>query len=429
LPNQERRQFWVGRIGQFGAWQLISQALQLMTGFLLVRWMSIEAYAKYGLALGFQNMLTQIVDLGFSSSILALVGSRIHDREVVGRHVRAARSFRNWMLLTIGPLSAIGFTWLAWSHQWSTGDALLLFASILALVFFQGWTSCYAPPLLMHQQMTRLYRPGVLLNAARLAGSGLLQLASLLSATALSWLNAATVFINAILYRSSAQPFLTEPASADPDTKRAIRQYIAPLIPGMVFYAFQGQIQLFLISIFGKSQSIAEVTALGRLGQLFIFLSSFNTALVVPLIARVAVPQLAMRYLQAIGLTVAVAGLLCLCGYLFPSVLLWLLGPKYQGLHHELLLSLIAASLAFITGTLYTLNNARSWVYYWSGVSNIVGLVLIQAVLATIMDLGSTRRVLLFSAITACYPILIFSVTAWVGYRKTIRSQPAILIS
>jgi O-antigen/teichoic acid export membrane protein len=141
LPNRERRQFWAGRIGQFGAWQLLSQALQLITGFLLVRWMSIEAYAKYGLALGFQNMLSQIVDLGFSSSILALVGTRIHDREIVGRHVRAARSFRNWMLLTIGPLSAIGFTWLAWSHHWPLGSSLLLFASILALLFFQGWTS------------------------------------------------------------------------------------------------------------------------------------------------------------------------------------------------------------------------------------------------------------------------------------------------
>jgi hypothetical protein len=59
LPNQERRQFWAHRIRQFGAWQLLSQAVQRLTGFLLVRWMSIEAYAKYGFAFGFQNMLSR----------------------------------------------------------------------------------------------------------------------------------------------------------------------------------------------------------------------------------------------------------------------------------------------------------------------------------------------------------------------------------
>ena len=69
LPNRERTRYWLGRIGRFGAWQLASQAIQLITGFLLVRWLSLEAYAQYGVALGFQNMLNMLVDLGFSLQV------------------------------------------------------------------------------------------------------------------------------------------------------------------------------------------------------------------------------------------------------------------------------------------------------------------------------------------------------------------------
>jgi O-antigen/teichoic acid export membrane protein len=424
LPGRERMGFWGRKIGQFGAWQLVSQALQLITGFLLVRWMSVEAYAKYGLALGFQNMVGQLVELGFSSAIIALVGQETQNRTVVGRYVRAARSLRNTMLAVVGPLSAIGFIWFAWSHQWSLGSSVVLFLSILALLGFQGWTSCYTPPLLMHQEMSRLYRPAVLLNGAKLLVSFLLHCGSLLTAASLCWLNAITVLFNALLYRSSARPFLQEPEQADPETKREIRRYITPLIPGMIFYAFQGQIQIFLISFFGKTQSIAELTALGRLGQLFIFLASFNAALVVPFIAKVPAAQLGRRYLQAVGLSVVAAALACFSSFYFPSIFLWLLGPKYQGLHYELVLSLIAASLSFVASTLFSMNNARRWVYHWTGISSILGIVMIQAVLIAFMDLSNTRNVLIFSVLTACYPIFIFSATAWIGYRKTVGVPP-----
>ena len=103
MPNPERLRFWARKIGHFGIWQIAYQALQLFTGLLLANWLSIEAYSEYGVALGFQNMLNILTDLGITGSIIALVGDRIHDRETIGRFTRAALSFRNVMLLTLGP--------------------------------------------------------------------------------------------------------------------------------------------------------------------------------------------------------------------------------------------------------------------------------------------------------------------------------------
>ncbi len=418
FPNRERTRFWLGKIGHFGAWQLASQGLQLITGFLLVRWLSIEAYAQYGVALSFQNMLNLLVDLGFSSSIIALVGDRIHDREIVGRHIRAARSFRNTMLLTIGPLSAVGFFWLARTHHWPLAGTLLLFSSILGFLFFQGWTACYTPPLLMHLQITRLYRPGVLLNAAKLLTCTALHLLAALGAAAVCWLNALAAMATALLYRSSARPFLTEPPSPDPETSRAIRKYSAPLIPGMVFYAFQGQIQVFLISFFGKTQSIAEVAALGRLGQLFMFLSAFNVTIVAPFIARVPVARLGVRYSQAILLSATAGISLSAAAFLFPEPFLWLLGSKYAGLRTEVGLSVSVSSLCLLNTVFYQLNSARQWVYHWTNFVNIPLLIGTQLVCLVSMNLSTTLNVMLFSLITSTAQLVPQFATAIYGYRK-----------
>ena len=419
LPNRERTRYWLGRIGRFGAWQLASQAIQLITGFLLVRWLSLEAYAQYGVALGFQNMLNMLVDLGFSGSIVALVGEKIHDRENVGRYLGAALSLRTRMLLTVGPLSALAFFWLAHRHHWPLWTSLPLFLSILASLFFQGWTACYTPPLLMHHQLGPLYRPAVLLNTAKLALCSLLQACTLLSATLICGLNALAAMTTGFLYRSSARQYFLTHNPPDPEASRTIRRYISPLILGIVFYAFQGQVQVFLISIFGKTQSIAEVTALGRLGQLFMFLSAFNATILTPFIARVPVAQLALRYTQAILLTVTLATAVSLATYFFPAPFLWLLGPKYQTLHLELTLSVIASSLAFITGTLYAFNNARQWVFHWTGLTTIGGLLILQAIMLMLMKLDTTLYVMLFAVISAAYPILPFGATALYGYSKT----------
>lgn len=112
LPSRGRLLFWLAKTSQFGVWQLLSQTIQFVTGFLIVRSLSYEAYAQYGLTLSFQSMLALLVDLGFSGSILALVGQRIDDREVVGRYMGAALRQRTRLMLMVIPLSVPAFSGL-----------------------------------------------------------------------------------------------------------------------------------------------------------------------------------------------------------------------------------------------------------------------------------------------------------------------------
>ena len=418
MPNRERLKYWTRKIGHFGIWQIAFQGLQMLTGLLLANWLSIEAYSKYGVALSFQNMLNILTDLGITGSIIALVGDRIHDRELVGRFTAAALSFRNVMLLTVGPLSAVGFFWLARSHHWPLGESISLLLSIFGFLFFQGWTACYTSPLVMHVKVGPLYRPGVILNVAKLLACGVLHIFSALGAAAVCWINALSAFFNGLVYRRSARPYVDESAVPDAETKRAMRKYVSPLILGTVFYAFQGQIQVLLITVFGKNRSIAEITALGRFSQLFLVLLSFNGTVLFPFIARVPFSRLAVRFIQAVAFTVGMAAALTAVGFIFPGAFLWLLGSKYAGLHRELGMSILVSSVGFLNGALYGLNNARKWVYHWSGTASVVGTIAIQAVLIAGMDLSTTYSVIVFSFVASAYSTIILFATAIHGYRR-----------
>lgn len=425
LPPRDRFLFWAAKSWQFGGWQVLLQSIQLVTGFLFVRWLSYETYAQYGLTQGFQSMLAQLVDLGFSGSIIALVGQRVGDREVVGRYMKAAWRQRTVMLLLVVPIAAPVFYWLARSHAWPMWSSFLLFLSVTGLLLSQGWVSVYSPALMMHQKLSEFYRPQVGLNAARLLTCSGLHAISALGAVAICWINALVAFGTGVLYRSASRPYAALPPHSDRDAELEMRKYLAPLVAGMVFYAFHGQVQVFLISIFGTSRSIAEVSALGRVGHLFVFLSSFITTMLVPFIARVPPDRIALRYTQTIGVIVVIAIGMSALAFAYPGVLLVLLGPKYAGLQAEVALSVTASALGMVTVALYSFNNARKWVFHMTAVTSIGGLVVIEALMIAMMDLSSTFNVMRFSVATAVYPILPFACAAIYGCRRA-RAAPGV---
>src|ERR1700677_757948 len=54
--------------------QGMSQGIAILAGLYLVRKLSVEAYAQFGLATGFQTVFSVLMDLGFASTIVPLVG-------------------------------------------------------------------------------------------------------------------------------------------------------------------------------------------------------------------------------------------------------------------------------------------------------------------------------------------------------------------
>jgi O-antigen/teichoic acid export membrane protein len=415
LPQASRLRRWAHRLTAFFVGQGLVQVLNLATGFLLIRWLSVNDYAVYSVVTGFQASAGMLVELGLGSSIVALLAGRT-DPVVVGGYIRSTRHYRNRFFLFLLPVIVVAFPVLTFRQGWGWSLTGWLLAAILVSIYYQSWASYYSVPLLIHHELALYYRTPSLLGVARLGISLVLHLTALLTAMASVWLSAFSTVAQGWFYRWHVARHIVEPPESDPAKNREVLLYIRPLIPSVIFFALQGQINVLLITWFGKAQSIAEVGALGRLGQVFAMLGAFNNVIIAPAIARTPNGRLFRRYLQVLGGAVGVSATLASAAFLFPRLFLWLLGSKYNHLEHEIGWMMVSSCIAYLGGVMWTMHSARKWIFTWGVWSYIGAVVLTQIAGLVLMDLSTTRNVILFSVFSSLATLLIQVAWGIVGF-------------
>ena len=401
------------------------QALNVLTGFFLLRWLSITAYAQFSVAFAFQSTVGMLIDLGFSSSIIALVGDRVSDKKVLGNYIRSGLHFRNRMFVVMIVISSIAFPLMTHRQHWNTQTSLLLFASIILSLFFQGW-SVYSTPLLIHRRIKPYYGAQILSAGGRIVLCSIFHMIGILSASLSAWTAATVLAMNGFLFRRAAHDLIAQPKHSDPCINAEMIHYASPLIPAVVFTAFQAQIALALITVFGHTRNVADVAALGRLGQLFTVLGAFTSVVIQPYLAKLPTERLARTYLLTVMAAVAVASFIGLTAYLFPEPFLWLLGPKYQNLRSVVALSVAGACVAYVSSVIWMMNNARKWRYWWYSWLEVILAVGVQIMCILNMNMSTTRSVLYFSLFTSIAVAFTHVVGGTYGLLKTNREQSII---
>ena len=380
--------------------QTLAQVLMLVSGFLLLRWLSVEEYAQYTIAFGFIATIGALIDLGFAGAVMPLVGDRARDTAVFGGYLRAALHLRTRMAAVVVPLSAVAFFELSSDRGWSLGVQLGLFATVVLGVFARALVDIFALPLLMTNAYRSFYGPQALSALVRLGSHALLQVTRTLTGVSASLVNGLAALLNGVLYRRASAQRSDLPAKVDPERVREVRRMVAPALPGLVFYAFQGQITILLASAFGRTESLAEVGALSRLGALFMILAGLNQVLIAPRFPQIPRELLGRRVVQVVGAAAALAAFLTAIAFLLPEPLLFLLGPAYDGLRLETGWFVAGASLSFLAGAMYAVNLARRFIWWWSTLVGLGLIVAAQIAAAAVLDLGSTLELQYFAAIT-----------------------------
>jgi len=399
-----RRAF--GIVGSFFLGQGALQGLQILIGLLLVRRLSVEAYAQFGLAYGFQITMGTLMDLGFTSTIVPLVGEHRDNRQLVGRYVRAAKHLRDRTFWILAPVAAIAFLAIMYKHHWSWSIQIILVLSVLLTLYFSGRASYFSAPLFLFGKLRDFYAPQTATALGRLIAYVVCSLAGVLNAWIAAGLYALTVATNGTLLEKKARLYMEWPKDDDPSTNREVFRYILPAAPAIIFAAFQSQISLFLISIFGRTTNIAEVAALGRLGQLFAVLMTFNVVVVEPYIARLSRGRLLSIYLGIIAATAVFCIPVVLFAFTFPAPLLWLLGGNYKSLGSAVGWVVLAACINHLGGLMWIMNRSRRWLF-WSGtILEIVLLLAVQVGFITIVGVHTTQQAVFFTfASSFCYVI------------------------
>jgi O-antigen/teichoic acid export membrane protein len=394
------------------------QGLQLISALFLIRALSVDSYAQFGLALGFQATVGTLMDLGFSSTIIPLVGDRVDDRALVGRYVRAAKHLRDRTFWIIAPFAAIAFLAVMSKHHWDWKVQVLLLASVLVTLYSSGAVSYNSAPLFLFGRLRGYYAPQTFSALGRLVAYVGLRTVGALNSWTAAGLNAVNTVVNGKLLGRESRECIDWPKEEDPATDREIIRYMLPAAPAIVFAAFQSQISLFLISIFGQTVNIAQVAALSKIGQLFAVLMTFNIVVVEPYIARLGRHRLGSTYLALLALAAVACVPVVLIAFFLPTPFLWLLGAKYSGLSAQVGWVVLTACINYLAGLVWIMNRARKWLF-WSGTFlEIVLILAVQIAFVVFAGVHTTRDAVMFGFASSCCYVVAHGYVAIYGFLR-----------
>lgn len=392
-------------LGRFVSFQILAQSIGVLSGILLVRTLDRREYAFLTIANSMQGMMNLLADTGLSVGLTSIGGRVWQDRVRFGQLIATTMYLRRRLaILSVCVVIPI-LMWMLVKNGSRYSYACLLTLIVLTGLNFQLTTSILGVVPRLLSQISRLQR----LDFA----SALLRL-TILSAAYFLFLNAATAVLASVvtlglqhtLLSRWANDGIDKDASVDEPDRRELLRIVRNQMPTTIFYCLQGQATIWLMGLFGKAGSVADLGALGRLSVIFVVITSVMTTIVVPRFARYQSPQLLKRrFLQIIGAFLMFDLLVVAVAALFPGPILWVLGHKYATLRHELLLMMILTGFNSTAEAMWLLNAAKAWIEYsWL---HIPGTLVGQAVLLAILQVSTLRGALLFGIFSLIPAVLL----------------------
>jgi O-antigen/teichoic acid export membrane protein len=405
------------RIGSYALVQAVVQIIAFSSGILLVRWLPQREYAFFTIANAMQATLMLLADIGISTGLVSIGGRVWQDRHRFGELITTALGLRRKLaLVSIVIVTPILYTMLA-KNGASTLYTILLTAFVLAGFAMQLSIDIFSVVPRLHSDIARIQKIDFTCAVVRL-----LMIVGLIFVFATAGLAvaiaSATFLLQYFLLRAYAARTIDLNANENPQDRQEIVGLIKKLAANALFYCFQGQITVFLISFFAhQARSVAEVGALGRLAMIFTVLMNMLTNIFVPAFARCQ-NKTKLRYLYALiaGGVVLFSAIVLAAVAIFPGQFLFVLGDRYTHLHRELVLMVGVSVITAIAGTLWLLNASKGWI---TGSWLYIPLTLAtQIALIPFTDFSSVAGVLIFNFISAVPSLLLNLGLTYRGFRN-----------
>jgi len=405
------------RIGSYAVVQGFVQVIAFASGILLVRWLPQREYAYFTIANAMQATLMLLADIGISTGLISIGGRVWQDRHRFGELINTGLAIRRKLsLAAVIIVAPILYAMLAKNGATPTYTFLLI-AFVLAGFSIQLSIDVFSVVPRLHSDISRIQKIDFTCAIVRLVL--IVGLVYLFATAGLAVaIASATFLLQYFLLRAYAAKVVDLNANENPEDRREIVRLIKSLAANALFYCFQGQITVFLISFFARqAASVAEVGALGRLAMIFTVLMNMLTNIFVPAFARCHnTRKLGYLYAVIAGGAVLFSAVVLAGAALFPDQFLLVLGNRYTHLHHELVLMIGVAVISAIAGTLWLLNAAKAWV---AGSWLYIPLTLAtQIALIPFTDFSSVAGVLTFNLISVVPSLLLNFVLSFRGFRN-----------
>jgi O-antigen/teichoic acid export membrane protein len=404
-------------VGNFAFVQAVVQMVGFLSGILLIRHLDQREYAYFTIANTMQGTLNVLADIGISIGLVSIGGRVWQDPHRFGQLVNTALGLRR----KLGAVAILIVTPVLYLMLVKNG-APLSYTAILILAVLAGLAVQLSLGVLsvvprLRSDIGRIQAIDLTGSLARFGALLALMYLFLNGGVALA-LGSATLLLQYWMLRKYVAGVIDMKAPENADDRHAMSGFIRSQAANAVFFCLQGQITIFLISIFGREvSSVAEVGALGRLAMIFAVLSNLLANVFAPAFARCqSLRKMGWQYAGIVGGVACFSLVIIAVAAFFPRQFLFVLGSKYSHLERELLLMVAGAVITAMAGTLWSLNAAKAWI---AGSWLYIPLTLAtQLALIPYTDFSSVTGVLTFNLVSAIPSLLLNFVLSYRGFRS-----------
>ncbi len=408
-------------VGNFAFVQAVVQVIGFLSGILLVRRLDQSEYAYFTIANTMQGTLNVLADIGISIGLVSIGGRVWQDRERFGQLVNTALGLRRKLgglaIIVVVPI----LVYLLLKNGAATSYTAILVVAVLIGLAAQLSIGVLSVVPRLRTDIGRIQVIDLTGAIVRFLVLVSLMYLFLNGAVALA-VGSAVLLLQYWMLRTYVAGVIDLRAPENSDDRAAMVGFIRSQAANAIFFCLQGQITVFLISIFGRQiSSIAEVGALGRLAMIFAVLSNLLANVFAPAFARCQnSTRLRWQYAAIVGAVAGFSLVIIAAALLFPRQFLFVLGNKYSHLERELLLMLAGAVITAMASTLWSLNAAKAWI---TGSWLYIPLTLVtQLALIPLVDFSTVTGVLMFNLVSAIPSLLLNLVLSFRGFRTW---QPA----
>lgn len=255
-------QYWIKTLSKFISIQLIVQALNLGSGILIIRTLSKQEYAYFTLANAMQATMNTLADSGIGSALSAIGGRVWQDPYRFGQLINTAMYLRRYLAVIATLVVTPILFWMLLQNGASIGYTLLLISAILIELYFYLNIGVLIVVPRLYSKIDKLQQLSLLSSGSRflfLIGGSLIFLNALVGAFSST---VASGLENLMLW-FSVKDTIDVKSEINKEDKIEILKIVKTQAPNTIFYCIQGQVTIWLITVFGNTDNIAEVGALG----------------------------------------------------------------------------------------------------------------------------------------------------------------------
>ena len=359
--NKDKVVKWVKLFSITGITQILIQIFGLLSGIVIIRLMSVEEYAWYTIANTILGTLTLLSDAGISTGVLSEGGKVWNNKELLGKvmvtGMRLRTRFASISLFICIPILIV----LLHRQNASPLQIVLICLSIIPSFLASLTDILLEIPIKLYQDVLALQKNQLFTSILRLLLISFSIFIFPFTYIALLGNGIPRLWANRNLKKINKQ-FFDNNQIPDKNVESSILKLVSKILPGSLFYCIYGQITIWIITLLGKSASIAQIGAFGRLSMVLSLINVIISILIIPRFSKIISPYfLKKRTMQIqIGLLILMT-IIIIISYLLSNYLLLILGNKYKGLNYELFLSIISSCIGIVGGATYNLFTSKGW--------------------------------------------------------------------